>query len=82
MNVVPVAGPITPVMVVGIALGAALIAGLIVWFIANHMYRAHIEAEAKEIMARDMQGAPFIPVPIQEYGVSPYADLWEYDYSR
>ena len=40
------------------------------------------EAEAKEIMARDMQGAPFIPVPIQEYGVSPYADLWEYDYSR
>ena len=49
MNVVPVAGPITPVMVVGIALGAALIAGLIVWFIANHSYRAHIEAEAKEI---------------------------------
>ena len=40
------------------------------------------EAEAKEIMARDMQGAPFIPVPIQEYGVSPYADLWEYNYSR
>ena len=40
------------------------------------------EEEADAIIARDMQGAPFIPVPMQEYGVSPYSDLWEYDHSQ